>query len=94
MGNRIKVTDPEKLTLLYERFRDVCLVEKEVWKEIFMPRDVAQGPVRTNLQDRYDVEIDDQAVEDALEANISRGSQALAAAINAYQAHISFVKKS
>jgi hypothetical protein len=94
MGNRIKVTDPEKLTLLYERFRDVCLVEKEVWKEIFMPRDVAQGPVRTNLQDRYDVEIDDQAVEDALEANISRGSQALAAAIDAYQAHISFVKKS
>jgi hypothetical protein len=94
MGYRIKVTDPEKLTLLYERFRDVCLVEKEVWKEIFMPRDVAQGPVRTNLQDRYDVEIDDQAVEDALEANISRGSQALAAAIDAYQAHISFVKKS
>jgi hypothetical protein len=94
MGYRIKVTDPEKLTLLYERFRDVCLVEKEVWKEIYMPRDVAQGPVRTNLQDRYDVEIDDQAVEDALEANISRGSQALAAAIDAYQAHISFVKKS
>jgi hypothetical protein len=94
MGSRIKVTDPEKLTLLYERFRDVCLVEKEVWKEIFMPRDVAQGPIRTNLQDRYDVEIDDQAVEDALEANISRGSQALTAAIDAYQAHISFLKKS
>jgi hypothetical protein len=94
MGNRNKVNDPEKLTLLYERFRDVCLVEKEVWKEIFMPRDVAQGPVRTNLQDRYDVEIDDQAVEDILEANISRGSQALAAAIDAYRAHISFVKKS
>lgn len=94
MVNRIKVTDPEKLTLLYERFRDVCLVEKEVWKEIFMPRDVAQGPVRTNLQDRYDVEIDDQAVEDTLEANISRGSQALSAAIDAYRAHISFVKKS
>ena len=37
MGERIKVTDQEKLTLLYERFRDVCLVEKEVWKEIFMP---------------------------------------------------------
>ncbi|NOS82140.1 MAG: hypothetical protein HOP32_11230 [Nitrospira sp.] len=94
MGDRNKVNDPEKLTLLYERFRDVCLVEKEVWKEIFMPRDVAQGPVRTNLQDRYDVEIDDQAVEDTLEANISRGSQALAAAIDAYRAHISFVKKS
>ena len=43
MGDRIKITDPEKLALLYERFRDVCLVEKEVWKEIFMPRDVAQG---------------------------------------------------
>jgi hypothetical protein len=93
MGDRIKITDPEKLALLYERFRDVCLVEKEVWKEIFMPRDVAQGPVRTNLQDRYDVEIDDQAVEDALEANISRGSQALAAAIQEYRANISFYRK-
>lgn len=58
-----------------------------------MPRDVTQGPVRTNLQDRYDVEIDDQAVEDALEANISRGSQALAAAIDAYRGHINFLKK-
>ena len=58
MGNRIKVTDQEKLTLLYERFRDVCLVEKEVWKEIFMPREVPQGPVRTNVQDRYDVDDD------------------------------------
>ena len=45
MGDRIKVTDQEKLTLLYERFRDVCLVEKEVWKEIFMPREITQGPV-------------------------------------------------
>ena len=43
MRERIKVTDQEKLTLLYERFRDVCLVEKEVWKEIFMPREVTQG---------------------------------------------------
>ena len=59
MGERIKMTDPEKLTLLYERFRDVCLVEKEVWKEIFMPSDVTEGPVRTNVQDRYEVEIDD-----------------------------------
>ena len=67
MGERIKVTDQEKLTLLYERFRDVCLVEKEVWKEIFMPREVTQGPVRTNMQDRYDVEIDDPAIEDALD---------------------------
>ena len=93
MGDRTKITDPEKLSLLYERFRDVCLVEKEVWKEIFMPRDITQGPVRTNVQDRYDVEIDDQAIEDALDANIPRGSQALAAAIEAYRANISFYRK-
>ncbi|MCG3776641.1 MAG: hypothetical protein JW395_3501 [Nitrospira sp.] len=93
MGDRTKITDPEKLALLYERFRDVCLVEKEVWKEIFMPRDITQGPVRTNVQDRYDVEIDDQAIEDALDANIPRGSQALAAAIEAYRANISFYRK-
>ncbi|MCX5725202.1 MAG: hypothetical protein NTX84_11965 [Nitrospirae bacterium] len=94
MGERIKVTDQEKLTLLYERFRDVCLVEKEVWKEIFMPRDITtQGPVRTNVQDRYDVEIDDPAIEDALEANIPRGSQALAAAIQEYRENIAFYRK-
>jgi hypothetical protein len=93
MGERIKVTDQEKLTLLYERFRDVCLVEKEVWKEIFMPREITQGPVRTNMQDRYDVEIDDQVIEDTLDANIPLGSQALAAAIQEYQAHISFYRK-
>ena len=93
MGERIKVTDPEKLTLLYERFRDVCLVEKEIWKEIFMPREITQGPVRTNMQDRYDVEIDDQVIEDTLEANIPRGSQALAAAIQEYRTHISFYRK-
>ena len=89
---RIKENEPEKLALLYERFKDVCLVEKEVWKEIFMPRDVAQGPVRTNIQDRYEVEIDDPAIEDTLDANISRGSAALAAAIQEYRAHISFFK--
>ena len=93
MGDRIKVTDPDKLTLLYERFRDVCLVEKEVWKEIFMPREITQGPVRTNMQDRYDVEIDDQVIEDALDANIPLGRQALAAAIQEYRAHISFYRK-
>ncbi len=92
MGERVKVTDPEKLTLLYERFRDVCLVEKEVWKEIFMPRDVTAGPVRTNVQDRYDVEIDDPAIEETLEANIPRGSAALGAAIQEYRRHISFYK--
>jgi len=93
MKDRIKVTDQEKLTLLYERFRDVCLVEKEVWKEIFMPREVMQGPVRTNMQDRYDVEIDDPMIEDTLEANIPRGSQALAAAIQEYRSSISFYRK-
>ncbi|HEY5627699.1 MAG TPA: hypothetical protein VIR79_07115 [Nitrospira sp.] len=93
MGERIKVTDAEKLTLLYERFRDVCLVEKEVWKEIFMPRDVTAGPVRTNIQDRYDVEIDDPAIEDTLEANIPRGSAALGAAIQEYREHIAFFRK-
>ena len=93
MGNRVKVTDQEKLLLLYERFKDVCLVEKEVWKEIFMPREVTQGPVRTNVQDRYDVEIDDLAIEDALDANISLGGLALAAAIQEYRENISFYRK-
>jgi hypothetical protein len=93
MGARIRVTEPEKLTLLYERFRDVCLVEKEVWKEIFMPREVTAGPVRTNVQDRYDVEIDDQKIEDTLEANIPRGAAALGAAIDAYREHIAFYRR-
>ena len=91
MDSRVKVTDPEKLALLYERFRDVCLVEKEVWKEIFMPREPASGPVRTNIQDRYVVQIDDPSVEDALEANIPLGSAALGAAIQEYRGHISFL---
>jgi hypothetical protein len=89
---RIKETDPEKLALLYDRFRDVCLVEKEVWKEIYMPRDVSQGPVRTNIQDRYEVVIDDPVIEDTLDANIPRGSGALAAAIKEYHAHITFFR--
>jgi hypothetical protein len=93
MAARIRVTEPEKLALLYERFRDVCLVEKEVWKEIFMPRDVTAGPVRTNVQDRYEVEIDDQKIEDALEANIPRGPAALGAAIDAYRGHIAFFRR-
>jgi len=54
---------------------------------------VTQGPVKTNVQDRYDVEIDDPAIEDALDANITRGSQALAAAIQEYRTHISFYRK-
>jgi len=93
MGEHVKITDPDKLALLYERFRDVCLVEKEVWKEIFMPREVTGGPVRTNIQDRYEVEINDPDIERALEANISRGSTILGAAIDQYRAHIVFLKK-
>ena len=93
MGERVKVTDPEKLALLYERFRDVCSVEKEVWKEIFLPREVTGGPVRTNIQDRYEVEIDDPDIEHAIEANISRGSAILGAPIDEYRAHIVFFKK-
>jgi hypothetical protein len=94
VGDRSKVTDPVKLTLLYERFRDVCLVEREVWKEIFLPREITSGPVRTNHQDRYDVEIDDPTVEEALEAIIPRGGAALEAAIHEYRSHISFFKRS
>jgi hypothetical protein len=86
-------TDPEKLALLYERFRDVCLVEKEVWKEVFLQRQAAHGAVLTNVMDRYEVVIDDQAIEDTLEANIPLGAQALGAAIQEYRQHISFVKK-
>lgn len=90
----MKETDAEKLALLYERFRDVCLVEKEVWTEIYMPRTFKEGTaVRTNVQDRYEVVIDDQAVEDTLEANIPLGKAALGAAIQEYREHISFVKK-
>ncbi len=90
---RVKEADPEKLTLLYERFKDVCLVEKEVWNEIFMPREVKQGAVRTNIQDRYEVEIDDPSIERVLEANIPLGGKALAAAIQEYRSHISFYRK-
>lgn len=89
----MKETDPEKLTLLYERFKDVCLVEKEVWYEIFMPRDAGKGPVLTNRQDRYEVVIDDRNVVETLEANIPRGGKALAAAIDQYKDHIRFVRK-
>jgi hypothetical protein len=89
----MKVTDPEKLALLYERLKDVCLVEKEVWKEIFLPRDVGKGMVLTSVQDRYEVVIDDEKVEAALEANIPLGGKALAAAIQQYREHISFIKK-
>lgn len=92
MGERVRITDSEKLSLLYERFRDVCLVEKEVWKEIFLPRDIAQGPVRTNIQDRYEVEIDDPEIEGVLDANIALGAAALWAAVQQYRGHIQFYR--
>ncbi|MCA9470606.1 MAG: hypothetical protein MRJ96_04065 [Nitrospirales bacterium] len=89
-----KITDPEQLALLYERFRDVCLVEKEVWKEIYMPRQVTpgQGVILTNQHERYEVIIDDEDIEDTLDANIPLGSKALGAAIEEYRSHITFVK--
>lgn len=93
MEQGIKVTDPEKLMLLYERFRDVCWVEKEVWKEIFMPRDVIAGPVRTNVHDRYEVKISDPTIEQIIESNISYGVAALGAVIHEHRAHIAFIKK-
>lgn len=89
----VKVTDPEKLMLLYERFQNVCWVEKEVWKEIFMPREVTGGPVRTNVQDRYEVMISDPTIEQAIETNISYGFAALGAVIQEHRAHILFFKK-
>ena len=92
-NNPLVISDQERLQLLYERFRDVCLVEKEVWKEIFLPREVTRGPVRTNIQDRYEVEINDPDIEHTIEANISRGSTILGAAIDEYRAHIVFFRK-
>ncbi len=86
------VQDPEMLALLYERFRDVCLVEKEVWTEIYMPRQVEKGMVLTNQHERYEVVIQDTDIEDTLEANIPLGSQALGAAIQEYKDHIFFRK--
>lgn len=87
------IQDPEMLALLYERFRDVCLVEKEVWTEIYMPRQVEKGMVLTNQHERYEVVIEDTEIEDTLEANIPLGAQALGAAIQEYKDHIAFRKK-
>jgi len=86
-------TDPERLEMLYERFCDVCLVEKEVWTEIYMPRQVEKGLIMTNVQEKYEVEIDSEDVEDTLEANIPLGKAALQAAIQEYRNHIRFSKK-
>jgi hypothetical protein len=88
----MKETDPERLAMLYERFCDVCLVEKEVWMEILLPRPVEKGVVLTNVQEKYEVVIDDPAIEDTLDANIPRGKSSLRAAIQEYRDHISFRK--
>ncbi len=59
-----------------------------------MPREITQGvAVRTNVQDRYEVVIEDPAVEAALEANIPLGKNALGTAIQEYREHITFLKK-
>ena len=90
--NQPIITDQDRLELLYERFRDVCLVEKEVWKELYMPRQVEKGVVLTNQQERYEVIIDDPDIEETLEANIPMGTKSLGAAIQQYKDHISFRK--
>lgn len=89
----VKETDPERLDMLYERFCDVCLVEKEVWTEIFMPRRVEKGLVMTNVQEKYEVVIDEPEIEDTLDANIPLGKSSLRAAIQEYKDHISFYKR-
>lgn len=88
----MKITDAERLEMLYERFCDVCLVEKEVWTEIYLPRQVEKGVVLTNVQEKYEVVIDDPEIEDTLDANIPRGKSSLRAAIQEYKDHISFHK--
>ena len=89
----MKEIDPERLEMLYDRFCDVCLVEKEVWTEIYMPRQVEKGLIMTNVQEKYEVVIDSENVEDTLEANIPLGKAALKAAVQEYKNHISFTKK-
>ena len=89
----MKEIDPERLEMLYDRLCDVCLVEKEVWTEIYMPRQVEKGLIMTNVQEKYEVVIDSEDVEDTLEANIPLGKAALKAAVQEYKNHISFMKK-
>ena len=48
--------------------------------------------VLTNVQEKYEVVIDDPAIEDTLDANIPRGKSSLRAAIQEYRDHISFRK--
>jgi hypothetical protein len=54
---------------------------------------VSAGPVRTNVQDRYEVRISDPTIEQIIESNISYGVAALGAVIKEHRAHISFIKK-
>ena len=89
----MKDIDPERLEMLYDRFCDVCLVEKEVWTEIYMPRQIEKGLIMTNVQEKYEVVIDSENVEETLEANIPLGKAALKAAVQEYKNHISFMKK-
>ena len=89
----MKEIDPERLEMLYDRFCDVCLVEKEVWTEIYMPRKIEKGLIMTNVQEKYEVVIDSEDVEDTLEVNIPLGKAALKAAVQEYKNHISFMKK-
>ncbi len=88
----MKETDPERLEMLYDRFCDVCLVEKEVWTEIFMPRQIEKGLIMTNVQEKYEVVIDDPEIEETLDANIPLGKSSLRAAIQEYKDHVSFYK--
>lgn len=89
----MKVTDPERLEMLFERFCDVCMVEKEVWLEIFMPPQIEKGLIMTNVMEKYEVVIDDEEIEETLDANIPRGKASLKAAVQEYRDHITFIKK-
>ena len=89
----MKEIDPERLEMLYDRFCDVCLVEKEVWTEIYMPRQIEKGLIMTNVQEKYEVVIDSEDAEDTLEVNIPLGKAALKAVVQEYKNHISFIKK-
>lgn len=89
----MKVTDSERLEMLYDRFCEVCMVEKEVWLEIFMPPQVEKGLIMTNVMEKYDVVIDDEQIEETLDANIPHGKAAFKAAVQEYKGHISFIKK-
>ena len=80
-----------KLALLYERFRDVCWLKRSLERNLHATGG-DRGPVRTNIQDRYEVEINDPDIERALEANIS-GEYDLGAAIDQYRAQIVFLRK-